>query len=87
MIEVTAAAAEAGRPPSLPQVERVLATAERQGQRLEKLVAALLDVSRIHMGRLELDVEEVDLSAVVAEAAAQLEDEAATRDVGAIHVR
>jgi PAS domain S-box-containing protein len=58
-------------------VERVLATAERQGQRLEKLVAALLDVSRIQMGRLELDVEEVDLAAVVAEAAAQLEDEAA----------
>jgi len=58
-------------------VERVLATAERQGQRLEKLVSALLDVSRIHMGRLELDVEEVDLAAVVAEAGAQLEDEAA----------
>jgi PAS domain S-box-containing protein len=63
---------------SLPPqyVERVLATAERQGQRLEKLVAALLDVSRIHMGRLELDVEEVELGAVVADAAAQLEDEA-----------
>jgi PAS domain S-box-containing protein len=72
-----AAAAEAGRPPPLVQVERVLAAAERQGQRLEKLVAALLDVSRIHMGRLELDVEEVDLSTVAAEAAGQLEDEAA----------
>ena len=71
-----AAAAEAGRPPPLSHVERVLATAERQGQRLEKLVSALLDVSRIHMGRLELDVEELDLSTVVAEAAAQLEDEA-----------
>jgi PAS domain S-box-containing protein len=60
----------------MTHVQRVLATAERQGQRLEKLVAALLDVSRIHMGRLELEVEEVDLGAVVAEAAAQLEDEA-----------
>jgi PAS domain S-box-containing protein len=60
----------------MSHVERVLATAERQGQRLEKLVAALLDVSRIHMGRLELEVEEVDLGAVIAEAAAQLEDEA-----------
>ncbi len=58
-------------------VERVLATAERQGQRLEKLVTALLDVSRIHMGRLELEVEEAELGAVVADAAAQLEDEAA----------
>ncbi|HET7824300.1 MAG TPA: PAS domain-containing sensor histidine kinase [Anaeromyxobacter sp.] len=58
-------------------VERVLATAERQGQRLEKLVAALLDVSRIQMGRLELDVEEVDLGAVIGDVAAQFEDEAA----------
>jgi PAS domain S-box-containing protein len=58
-------------------VERVLATAERQGQRLEKLVTALLDVSRIHMGRLELDVEETDLGAVIADVAAQFEDEAA----------
>jgi signal transduction histidine kinase len=58
-------------------VERVLATAERQGQRLEKLVAALLDVSRIHMGRLELDVEEVELGAAVSEALAHIEDEAA----------
>jgi PAS domain S-box-containing protein len=57
-------------------VARVLATAERQGQRLEKLVAALLDVSRIHMGRLELELEEVDLSVAVAEAVSQVEDEA-----------
>jgi PAS domain S-box-containing protein len=58
-------------------VERVLATAERQGQRLEKLVAALLDVSRIHMGRLELDVEEVELGALVRDALGAVEDEAA----------
>jgi PAS domain S-box-containing protein len=58
-------------------VERVLATAERQGQRLEKLVTALLDVSRIQMGRLELDVDEVDLGAVISEVVAQFEDEAA----------
>jgi signal transduction histidine kinase len=58
-------------------VERVLATAERQGQRLEKLVAALLDVSRSHMGRLELDVEEVELGAAVGDALAHIEDEAA----------
>jgi PAS domain S-box-containing protein len=57
-------------------VERVLETAERQGHRLENLVAALLDVSRIQMGRLELDVEEVDLASVVFDAAASLEDEA-----------
>ncbi len=58
-------------------VERVLGTAERQGQRLEKLVAALLDVSRIHMGRLELDVEEVELGATIQESVAAIFDEAA----------
>ena len=58
-------------------VERVLGTAERQGHRLENLVSALLDVSRIHMGRLELEFEEVDLGAVVGESVAQVEDEAA----------
>ncbi len=58
-------------------VERVLATAERQGQRLEKLVSGLLDVSRIHMGRLELDIEEVELGAAVQEALGAIEDEAA----------
>jgi len=59
-----------------PYVERVLLTAERQGQRLEKLVTALLDVSRIQMGRLELDVEEVELGAVVQDAVAAIVDEA-----------
>jgi signal transduction histidine kinase len=58
-----------------PQLERVLAASERAGQRLEKLVEALLDVSRIHMGRLELDVEELDLGTVVAEAVSGLDDE------------
>ena len=58
-------------------IDRVLTASERAGQRLEKLVEALLDVSRIHMGRLELDVAEVELGAVVAEAAAALADELA----------
>jgi signal transduction histidine kinase len=58
-----------------PQLERVLAASERAGQRLEKLVEALLDVSRIHMGRLELDVEALDLATVVAEAVSGLDDE------------
>jgi PAS domain S-box-containing protein len=61
----------------LEQVVKVLATVERQGQRLEKLVAALLDVSRIHMDRLVLELEEVSLEQAVAEAVTQVEDEAA----------
>jgi PAS domain S-box-containing protein len=62
-------------------VDRVLAAAERQGQRLEKLVTGLLDVSRIHMGRLE-----VDLGATVSEAMGHIEDEA-TQSGSAIAVR
>jgi PAS domain S-box-containing protein len=58
-------------------IDRVLTASERAGQRLEKLVEALLDVSRIHMGRLELEVAEVELGAVVTEAAAALADELA----------
>ncbi len=58
-------------------IDRVLTASERAGQRLEKLVEALLDVSRIHMGRLELDLAEVELGAVVAESASALADELA----------
>jgi PAS domain S-box-containing protein len=70
---VTAREAQSNAPS--PQLERVLAASERAGQRLEKLVEALLDVSRIHMGRLELDVEELELGTVVAEAVAGIDDE------------
>jgi len=55
--------------------ERVLAVAERAGRRLEGLVEALLDVSRIHLGRLDLEAEEVELGALVAEAVASVDDE------------
>jgi signal transduction histidine kinase len=67
-------ARESGAPPS-PQLERVLSASERAGQRLENLVEALLDVSRIHMGRLELDVAVLELGAVVAAAVAEVDDE------------
>ncbi len=60
-----------GITPELAQ--RTVATAERQAARLEKLVAALLDVSRIQAGRLDLSLEEVDLAALAAEAVAHLE--------------
>jgi PAS domain S-box-containing protein len=74
MRRVTSREALERLPPA--HVERVLAAAERQGQRLEKLVSALLDVSRIHMGKLELELEEVELGHTVQEAVAQVEDEA-----------
>jgi signal transduction histidine kinase len=45
-------------------VSRMLETFGDQLQRLAQLVEQLLDVSRIDMGRLELHLEEVDLSAI-----------------------
>jgi signal transduction histidine kinase len=44
--------------------------------RLEQLVQGLLDVSRIAAGRLELQLEDVDLSSLVSEVCERFEDEA-----------
>ncbi len=56
---------------------RKLEIVERQAQRLVRLVGALLEVSRIHMGRVEFEVERVDLAAVVRDVALVLEPERA----------
>jgi signal transduction histidine kinase len=47
------------------RVQRVLNIIEKQDERLIHLVNNLLDVSRLSEGRLELELEEVDLSALV----------------------
>jgi PAS domain S-box-containing protein len=57
--------------------QRSLEAALRQAGRLETLVAALLDVSRIQAGRLDLSLEEVDLAGLVRETVAQFEDQLA----------
>lgn len=49
---------------------------QRQVKRLGALVDSLLDVSRISAGRLELDLEPLDLAAIVREVAARYELEA-----------
>jgi signal transduction histidine kinase len=49
---------------------------EGQADRLHHLINALLDVSRIASGRLELELEEVDLSQLAAEVVARFQDEA-----------
>ncbi len=46
-------------------VMRMTQNVERQMQRLKRLIDELLDVSRIHAGRLHLQMEEVDLASVV----------------------
>lgn len=59
-------------------MERGIAKAEgarRQADRLEKLIASLLDVSRIASGRLVLEPEDVDLEALVHDVVGRLGDD------------
>ncbi|MCY1014631.1 sensor histidine kinase [Pyxidicoccus sp. MSG2] len=53
-----------------------LELAQRQVRRLAELVDGLLDVSRIRAGRLQLELESVDLSALVRELVARYEPQA-----------
>lgn len=53
-----------------------LRAVERQAQRLVRLSDTLLDVSRIHAGRLELAREAADLAALVREAVARVAQDA-----------
>jgi signal transduction histidine kinase len=66
-------------PPTL--LDDRMRTVKRQLDRLEHLINALLDVSRIGAGRLELQLERVDLVDVVKEVLARLRDEAARQNV------
>ncbi|MBN8466786.1 PAS domain S-box protein [Corallococcus exiguus] len=59
-------------------VTHSLEVIERQAKRMAKLVNTLLDVSRIHAGKLELEFEEVDLAALVRDVAARFAPELAT---------
>ena len=51
-----------------PDVRWALDVAERQGQQLTRLVDDLLDVSRISLGKIDLQMEPVEMAAVVARA-------------------
>jgi predicted ATPase/signal transduction histidine kinase len=53
------------RAPDLQAMDRRLERALQQGARLARLNSDLLDVSRIHANRLPLDLEDVDLHALV----------------------
>jgi len=53
-----------------------LGVVERQGRRLAALADTLLDVSRLGAGRLELELERVDLAEVARRVVADLRDEA-----------
>jgi signal transduction histidine kinase len=57
-------------------LRQALESAERQTRRLGRLVDALLDVSKIQAGRLELQKEPMDLVALVREVTALLAEDA-----------
>jgi signal transduction histidine kinase len=56
------------------QLERV-ATCARQVDRMTRLAANLLDVTRLHAGRLEVEREPLDLGELVSDAAGRFRDE------------
>jgi signal transduction histidine kinase len=58
-------AAPSGRPVDPQALERMLELVARQGARLTRLTGDLLDVSRIEAGGLPLELDDVDLGAVV----------------------
>jgi signal transduction histidine kinase len=60
--------------PAAAKLHSGVESAIRQTARLARLIDELLDVSRIASGRLEINREDVDLSALVAEVLARLRD-------------
>jgi PAS domain S-box-containing protein len=70
--------AQGTQPGQLPRERelRSLAVAERQVKKLAELVGDLLDVSRLSTGRMKLELESVDLSALVREVVSRFEPEA-----------
>jgi len=61
---------------SFETAARKVESANRQTERLAVLISQLLDVSRIHAGRLSLELQPLDLAALVREVCARFEDEA-----------
>lgn len=68
-LEAASHTLERDESPVNPKLSRKLETANRQVARLSKLVDNLLDVSRISLGKLKLELEDLDVSEVVREAA------------------
>jgi signal transduction histidine kinase/CHASE1-domain containing sensor protein len=66
----------AARRGQVEQVGRKAEVIRRNVDRLSRLVTSLLDISRISAGRLDLEIEEVDLAEVARDVAARFEDEA-----------
>lgn len=69
--------ARRGTVPALDYLARRLNILDEQGKRLDQLVGNLLDISRISAGRLELEPQAVDLTAVVRQIVEQFQEELA----------
>ena len=69
------------KPVQLPVIDERMRTVKRQLDRLEQLINALLDVSRLGARRLELQLERVDLVEVAGDVLARLRDESARQSV------
>ncbi len=65
---------------SSAQVSQVVDVAQRQTRRLARLVHELLDISRIRLGRLELNLEEQDLAVVARDMVARTRAELGPTD-------
>ncbi len=76
-VSASRAALEAAPSAPPPAVRRALDVAERQTHSLARLIDALLDVSRIRAGRLSLELEPVDLTAVARDVITRFEEESA----------
>jgi PAS domain S-box-containing protein len=63
--------------PALEALGPRIVTSERQVERLTALINSLLDISRITAGRLDLDLEPVDLAAVVRDATTRFREDLA----------
>ncbi len=68
--------------PNLTRVRTGLESADRQGQRLARLVNDLLDFSSVSTSQAKLEISEVDLGALVRESVAQFQDHQLTESPG-----
>ncbi len=74
-LQRTVAGGEGAYALSGDQLARVVNVAQRQTKRLARLVSELLDISRIRLGRLELNREELDLGQVARDVVERLGEE------------
>ncbi len=71
----------AGKPLPPQLLDERMSAVKRQLDRLEQLINALLDVSRIGVGRLELQLEDADLVEIARDVLSRVRDEASRQNV------